>query len=374
MLAEELSLTRQTARRFVEREVVPHCEDWRAQGRVDPAAWRAAGAAGLLCASVPQAYGGIGGDFRHEVVIIEELARVAFLDFAIPLHNGIVAPYLVQYGTEAQKRRWLPRLATGELIGAIAMTEPDAGSDLRAMTTRARLDGDHYVLSGQKTFITNGQIGNLICVAAKTDPTLGGKGISLLMLETERAEGFRRGRALKKVGMTAQDTSELFFDDVRVPVENRLGAEGEGFAMLTGQLPQERLIIAVQAIATIETALAHTIGYVKERKAFNKHLIDFQNTRFRLAEAKSEAEIARVYVDQCVARLVEGELDGASAAIAKWWVTDRLGSILDLCVQLHGGNGYMLEYPVARMWADARAYKIYGGTNEIMKELIARTL
>lgn len=373
-ITEELDMLRDAVRRFLEREVVPHCDRWRAEGRVDTAAWRLAGDAGLLCPSVPEDYGGAGGDFRHEAVIIEELTRIGFPDFAIPLHNGIAAPYILHYGTEAQKQRWLPRLARGELISAIAMTEPGAGTDLRAMRCTALPDGDGYVLNGQKTFITNGQIGNLIIVAAKTDPKAGGKGITLFVVETDNAPGFRRGRVLEKVGMKAQDTSELYFDDLRLSAENRLGSEGEGFRQLTEQLPRERLIIAVQAVTAIETALDLTLGYVKDREAFGQRLMDFQNTRFRLAEAASEARIGRVFVDDCIARLVRGDLDVATAAMAKWWTTEKQNEIIDQCVQLHGGYGYMLEYPITRMWADARVQKIYGGANEIMKELVARSL
>ncbi len=373
-LLEELGMLRAAVRRFLEREVVPNRDRWRAEGRVDPAAWRLAGAAGLLCPSVPDAYGGAGGSFRHEAVIIEELSRIAFPDFAIPLHNGIVAPYILRYGSEEQKRRWLPALASGGRIGAIAMTEPEAGSDLRGMRCTARRDGGGYRLSGQKTFITNGQIATLIIVAARTGPAAGGRGLSLFVLETERAEGFRRGRALDKVGMKAQDTSELFFDEVFLSEDQRLGEEGDGFRQLTEQLPQERLVIAVQAVAAIEAALEQTVAYAKERRAFGRSLMEFQNTRFRLAEARSEADIARVFVDHCVDRLVEGRLDAPTAATAKWWTTEKQNAIIDLCVQLHGGYGYMLETPVARMWADARVQKIYGGTNEIMKELVARSL
>lgn len=374
VVIEETRMLRDMVRRFLEREVVPNCDRWREEGRVDPATWRLAGKAGLLCPAVPETYGGGGGNFRHEAVIVEELSRIGFPDFAIPLHNGIVAPYILHYGSEEQKRRWLPRLASGALIGAIAMTEPGAGSDLRGMRCTAARTADGYVLNGQKTFITNGQIGTLIIVAAKTDPKAGGKGISLFVVETDEVCGFRRGRALDKVGMKAQDTSELFFDDMHLSLDSRLGDEGDGFRQLTEQLPQERLIIAVQAVAAIEAALDHTRRYVKERRAFGQPLIEFQNTRFRLAEAKSEADIARVFIDHCVERLVNRDLDVATAATAKWWATEKQNEIIDLCVQLHGGYGYMLEYPIARMWADARVQKIYGGANEIMKELVARSL
>ncbi len=371
---QELELMRDSVRRFVEREVVPHRDTWRKEGKVSPDAWRMAGEAGLLCASMPEAYGGAGGNFRHEAIIIEELMRVGFPDFAVPLHNGIVAPYILAYGTEEQKQRWLPRLASGELIGAIAMTEPGTGSDLRGIATTARRDGNGYLLSGQKTFITNGQNAKLIVVAAKSEGADGGKALSLFVVETEGADGFSRGRNLEKVGMKAQDTSELFFDNVKLSAENLLGTEGRGMRQLTEQLPQERLIIAVQAVSAIEAALEHTLQYVRERKAFGQAVSEFQNTRFRLAEAKSEADIARVFVNHCIDRLVEGQLDVPTAATAKWWTTQKQNEIIDMCVQLHGGYGYMLEYPIAHMWADARVQKIYGGTNEIMKELVARSL
>lgn len=372
--SEELSILRDAVRRFLECEVVPFREQWRAAGCVDPGAWRTAGDAGLLCPSVSADYGGAGGDFRHEAVIIEEISRIGFPDFAIPLHNGMVVPYIVHYGSEAQKRRWLPRLATGELIGAIAMTEPGAGSDLRAMRTRALRDGDDYVLDGGKTFITNGQIANLVIVAAKTDPKAGGKGISLFVIETENAPGFVRGRVLEKIGMRAQDTSELFFEGLRLPADALLGEEGAGFTQLSRQLAQERLVIAVQAVAAMEAALAETLSFVRQRQAFGQRLLDFQNVRFRLAEARSEIDIARVFVDHCVALLLENRLDAATAATAKWWTTEKQNAIADACLQLYGGYGYMLDYPIARMWADARVQKIYGGTNEIMKEIVARSL
>lgn len=371
---EELSLFRTMARRYCEREVVPHRERWRREKRVDIAAWREAGRAGLLCASMPEAYGG-GGDFRHEAIIAEELARVGFLDFGIPLHNAILSPYILHYGSEEQKRNWLPRLATGELIGAIAMTEPGTGSDLQAIRTSARATDGGYVLNGQKTFITNGQNANLICVAAKTDPAAGGKGVSLFMVETDRVEGFRRGRNLDKIGLKGQDTSELFFDDVALAADSLLGpASNCGFQQLMQQLPQERLLIAVQAVASIEVALDETIRYVKERTAFGQRIIDFQNTQFVLATVKSEATIARVFVDHCVGELLAGRLDAVKAAMAKWWTTDKQGELIDQCLQLFGGYGVMEEYAISRMWTDARVQRIYGGTNEIMKYVIARSL
>jgi acyl-CoA dehydrogenase len=376
MCEEEVLLFAHSVERFFEEFATPEKnEKWRRQHQVDRELWEAAGRHGLLCASVPEEYGGAGGDFRHEVVLSEAVMRLGVDGFAIGLHNGIVAPYILAYGSEEQKRRWLPRMATGELIGAIAMTEPGTGSDLAAVKTTARRVGNQYAINGSKTFISNGQIANLICVVTKTDPAAGGRGISLFFVETDEAEGFRRGRNLDKVGCEAQDTSELFFDDVMVPAENLLGLEeGKGFRQLSAELAKERLTIALQGVAVMERALAETIPYVKERMAFGQHLIEFQNTQFKLAECKTEAVIARVFCDQCLSLLLEGKLDADRAAMAKYWVTDAQGRLIDECVQLFGGYGYMNEYPIARMWRDARIQRIYGGTNEIMKLMIARTL
>jgi long-chain-acyl-CoA dehydrogenase len=375
MEAEELELFRTSARRFMEREIVPNCARWRAEGMVDKALWHRAGEAGLLLAGIPEAYGGGGGNFRHEAVIIEELARINFLDFGAALHSAIVAPYILHYGTDEQKHRWLPRLASGELIGAIAMTEPAAGSDLRGIRTSARREGDAYILNGQKVFITNGQLANLIIVVAKTDPTAGGRGMSLVCVETDHVEGFRRGRNLEKVGFKAQDTSELFFDDVRVPANNVIGGEiNNGFRQLKEQLPQERLIVAIQAVGAIEAAIEMTLAYTKERQAFGKAILDFQNTRFKMAEAATEARVARVFINFCIEELVAGRLDDVTGAMAKWWTTQKQCEIIDECLQLFGGYGYMAEYPIATLWTDARVQKIYGGTNEIMKEIIGRSL
>jgi acyl-CoA dehydrogenase len=369
-----LDAFRATVRRFIETEVMPHVPRWRKEGQVDRAAWRRAGAAGLLGVSLPEAYGGAGGDFRFEAVIIEEFARAGFSDFAIPLHNAVIAPYVLRYGTEAQRRHWLPRMASGEAIAAIAMTEPGAGSDLQAIRTRAVWDGEHYRLSGQKTFISNGQLADIVVVAAKTDPAARARGVSLFLVEADRP-GFRRGRALEKIGKHAQDTSELFFDDVLLPREALLGGvEGRGFAQLMEQLPQERLVIAVGAVASMEAALAETTTYVKTREAFGQKLIGFQNTRFVLAEAKTIARIGRVFVEDCIQRLIEGRLDVETAAMAKWWTTEMQGKVIDACLQLFGGYGYMAEYPIAHRYTDARIQRIYGGTNEIMKELIARAI
>jgi acyl-CoA dehydrogenase len=348
---------------------------WREAGVVERAFWTESAQAGLSCLSIPEEYGGLGGDYRHEVILMEQMGAKGVDGFGLSLHNAIVAHYVLKYGTEDQKQRWLPKMATCELISAIAMTEPGAGSDLQGITTTARLDGDAYVLNGSKTFITNGQTANLIVVVCKTDPTQGARGTSLLVVETDNAPGFERGRNLDKLGMEAADTSELFFNDVRVPAANLLGeSEGQGFFQLMGQLPQERLNIAIQGIATIERALALTIDYVKQRGAFGKKIIDFQNTQFVLAECKTEATIARVFVDHCIEQHLLEKLDAATASMAKYWVTDLENKIIDRCLQLYGGFGYMSEYPIARMYRDSRVQRIYGGTNEVMKVLIARTL
>jgi acyl-CoA dehydrogenase len=348
---------------------------WREDGIVERSMWTQAAEAGLACLSIPEEYGGMGGDYRHEVVLMEQLGAKGVDGFGLSLHNSIVAPYIFHYGTEDQKRRWLPKLATCEYVAAIAMTEPGAGSDLQGIKTTARLDGNEYVINGSKTFITNGQTANLIIVVCKTDPTQGARGTSLILVETDNAPGFERGRNLDKLGMEAADTSELFFNDVRVPTSNLLGeGEGHGFFQLMSQLPQERLNIAVQGIATIERALALTIDYVKQRKAFGKSILDFQNTQFVLAECKTEATVARVFVNHCIEQHLKGKLDAATASMAKYWVTDLENSIIDRCLQFFGGFGYMAEYPIARMYRDSRVQRIYGGANEVMKVLIARTL
>jgi acyl-CoA dehydrogenase len=330
---------------------------------------------GLLCPSIPAEYGGGGGDVAYEKVLIEEQGRAGCSAWGLSLHNGIVAHYILAYGTEAQKQAWLPKLATGELVSAIAMTEPGTGSDLQAVRTTAIADGDEYVLNGQKVFITNGQQAGLIIVVAKTDPNEKAKGISLVVVETDKVSGFRRGRNLEKVGMHGQDTSELFFENVRIPKANLLGkGEGLGFVQLMEQLPQERLIVAWAAVAAMELALDLTTQYVKDRKAFGKRVIDFQNTRFQLAHARTEATLARVFVERCTELLMDKKLDVVTAAMAKYWTTDKQFEIADLCLQLHGGYGYMDEYPISRLWRDSRVQRIYGGTNEIMKELIGRFL
>ncbi len=374
-MTEDTVLLEEQVRRFLAAEFVPHLDKWHEERFYPREVWTKAGTAGLLCASMPEEYGGAGGTFAHEAVIDREYSLAGFDTFGAPLHSGIVAPYILHYGTEEQKRRWLPKLATGELIGAIAMSEPGTGSDLQGVRTTARKSGNGYVLNGSKTFITNGQHANLVIVVAKTDSKLGAKGVSLMVVETADADGFRRGRKLKKLGMDSADTSELFFEDVALPAEGLLGTEeGQGFYQLMKELPQERLIVSVHAVAMIERALALTIDYVKQRQAFGKKIVEFQNTQFVLAECKSEATIAKVFLDHCIERHVKGELDTVTASMAKYWLTDLVGTITDRCLQLFGGYGYMDEYPISRLYRDARVMRIYAGTNEIMKLLIARSL
>jgi len=374
-MTEDVVLLEDQVRRFIAAEFVPHLEKWHDEHFYPREVWTEAGEAGLLCASMPEEYGGAGGSFAHEAVIDREYSLAGFDTFGAPLHSGIVAPYILNYGTEEQKRRWLPKLATGELIGAIAMSEPGTGSDLQGVRTTAKKSGNGYVLNGSKTFITNGQHANLIIVVAKTDPKQGAKGVSLVVVETADATGFRRGRKLKKLGMDSADTSELFFEDVSLPAESLLGIEeGQGFFQLMKELPQERLIVATHAVAMIERALALTIDYVKQRQAFGKKIVEFQNTQFVLAECKSEATIAKVFLDHCIERHLKGELDTVTASMAKYWHSDLVGKIIDRCLQLFGGYGYMDEYPISRLYRDARVMRIYAGTNEIMKLLIARSL
>ncbi len=371
---EDLSIFRDAVARFLEAEMVPNEAQWRKQQNVGKEIWRKAGAMGLLCTDISTEYGGVGGDFRHEVVLYEELARRGLSGFGQGVHS-ICAHYLVNHGTEEQKHRFLPRMARGELIGAIGMTEPGAGSDLQGLRTRAIREGGDYLINGSKIFITNGYLADLIAVVVKTEPGAGAKGTSILMVETANLQGFRVGRILDKMGMKSQDTAELFFEDVRVPTANLLGgAEGQGFYQLMGDLPYERAIIAVAAVGAMEGAVAETIKYVKERKAFGKSIAEFQNTKFKLAEAATKTQVARVFVDTCISRIVAGTLDTVTASMAKYWVTDAQQEVIDECVQLHGGYGYMNEYLVCRMFADARVQRIYGGTNEIMKELISRAL
>jgi acyl-CoA dehydrogenase len=374
-MSEDVVLLEESARRFIATKYAPHLEKWHEDHFYPREVWTKAGAAGLLCASMPEEYGGAGGSFAHEAVIDRQFSLAGFDAFGAPLHSGIVAPYILRYGTEEQRKRWLPKLASGEFVGAIAMSEPGTGSDLQGVRTTALRSGNGYVLNGSKTFITNGQHANLIIVVAKTDPKQGAKGVSLMVVETDDASGFRRGRKLKKLGLDSADTSELFFEEVALPPESLLGTEeGQGFYQLMMELPQERLIVSVGAVAMMERALALTIDYVRERDAFGKKIIDFQNTQFVLAECKSEATVARVFLDHCIERHVKGELDTTTASMAKYWHTDLVGKIVDRCLQLFGGYGYMDEYPISRMYRDARVMRIYAGTNEIMKLLIARSL
>ncbi len=371
---DELESFRGTVRRFTTDVLAPREPAWQAAHRVDAASWREMGAMGLLLCDVAPEYGGSGGTFAHDCIVFEELAYAGVISLAKSVHN-IAAHYIVRYGTEAQKRRWLPRLASGELVGAIAMSEPSAGSDLQGIRTRAVRSGDHYVVDGSKTFISNGQIANLIMTVVKTDPAAGGKGISLLMVETDELAGFRRGRTLDKIGMPGQDTAELFFDEARVPADALLGGvEGQGFAQMMEELPYERLIVAIYGVAVMERAVRITADYARERQAFGRTLLEMQNTRFKLAEAKTIAHVGRCFIDSCIVRYLAGTLDAATAAMAKWWLTDMQCEVVDECLQLHGGYGYMREYPIAQMYADSRVQRIYGGSNEIMKEIIARTL
>jgi alkylation response protein AidB-like acyl-CoA dehydrogenase len=373
---EDLRIFEQAVSRFLERQAPQErVARWREAGQVDRDFWHEAAEAGLLGMMVPEAYGGPGGDFRHEIVLADQLARRDVSGFAAPLHNVIVTPYIIQHGTDEQKERWLPGLVSSAFIAAIAMSEPDSGSDLQAIRTTALRDGNGYRITGQKTFISNGQLANLVVVVAKTDPAAKARGISLLVVETDAAEGFRRGRKLDKVGQDAADTSELFFDNVWVPSHNLLGLrEGQGFAQLMAELPRERLLIAVQAAAEMERALETTLDYVKQRRVFGQRVLDFQNSQFKLAECKTKATIARVFVNHCIAEQLAGRLDPTTAAMAKYWLTDTLCEVVDECMQLHGGYGYMNEYPIGRMFRDTRVSRIYGGSNEIMKVLIGRTL
>jgi alkylation response protein AidB-like acyl-CoA dehydrogenase len=373
IFSEEHDLYRQAARAFFESEVAPHHEQWEAEGCVPRSLWEQAGAQGHLCHAVAAEYGGAGvADFRFPAILAEEQARVLASGPGFAVHSDIVVPYLTSLATEQQKQRWLPGMVAGTLIGAIAMTEPGTGSDLSAIRTKAALDGDHYLLNGSKTFISNGQLADVVIVVARTadDPH---RGLTLLVVE-RGMEGFERGRNLDKLGMKAQDTSELFFNDVRVPVENRLGEDGAGFFSLMANLPQERLVIAVGGMAAARVAFGLTMEYVKERKAFGRPIGSFQNSRFVLAEIATRLEVAQVFIDRCIVELNAGSLTPDVAAMAKWWTTELQVEVIDRCLQLHGGYGYMSEYPISRMFADGRAQTIYGGTTEIMKELIGRSL
>jgi len=371
---EDLERYRDSVARFIEAEMLPKDAQARQRGHVGHAIWRLAGELGFLCADIPEVYGGGGGDFRHGAVFYEETARRGLTGMSTSVHS-IVAHYFLNRGTQEQKRRYLPLLARGELVGAIAMTEPGAGSDLQGVRTRAERRGSHYVINGSKTFITNGFLAGVVLVVCKTDPAQGARGTSILIVETQGCAGFRVGRVLDKIGMKAQDTSELYFDDVQVSVENLLGGkEGQGFFQLMGDLPYERLIIGVAALACMEGAYEATLAYVRERHAFGQPIANFQNTRFKLAEVATQITVGRAFIDRCVEQIVAGTLDTATASMAKLWSSEAQGRVLDELLQLYGGYGYMNEYMIARMYADARVQRIYGGTNEIMKEVIARVL
>ena len=369
----EHELFRDQVRRFFEKHIVPYHRQWERDGIVPRSLWLEAGAQGLLCPMLSEEYGGAGADFGYSAIIIEEIARTNCTGPGFPLHSDIVVPYIADLARPERKREWLPKMARGEMIGAIAMTEPGMGSDLKAVRTTARREGDHYVINGQKTFISNGQNAGIVIVVAKTDPVAGRKGISLICVE-EGTPGFTKGRNLEKIGLHAQDTSELFFDDVRVPVENLLGEENKGFSYLIRNLPQERLVIAIRAAASMEAMLERTIAYAKERKAFDQPIIDFQHNRFKLAEAKAQATMFRVFADHCLALHLKGQLTVELAATAKLLGAEMQNRLLDDFLQIHGGYGYMAEFEIGRAWADARVGRIYGGSSEIMKEIIGRTL
>jgi len=373
IFTEDHEIFRRSMRKFLEEELAPHHEKWEAQGYVDREAWLRAGELGFLCMSMPEEYGGSGADKLYSMILFEEVQRLNLTGLGFGLHNEIVAPYIYNYGSEEQRQKYLPKMAAGEMIGAIAMSEPGTGSDLQAVKTTALKDGNELVVNGQKTFITNGWHADVVITVAKTDPNAGAKGTSLVMLEAGD-EGFDKGRRLKKLGLKAQDTSELFFDNVRIPADRILGEEGKGFIYLMQELAWERLQVAISAAQAIETALEMTVEYCKERKAFGQALIEMQNTRFKLAEVKTIAQVARTFVDDCMAKLLKGELDAETASMAKWWTSDMQNKMVDECLQLFGGYGFMWEYPISRMYADARVQRIYAGTNEIMKEIIARKL
>ncbi|MCS5605089.1 MAG: acyl-CoA dehydrogenase family protein [Alphaproteobacteria bacterium] len=364
---------RGTVRRFVDNEIAPFHAEWEKDGKISREAWTKAGKLGLLCASVPEEYGGGGVDRTFSIILMEELARAGASGPGFGLHSEIVAPYINRYGSPEQKEKYLPKMAKGEIIGAIAMTEPGAGSDLQAVRTTAIKDGNELVINGSKTFITNGAMADVVIVVCKTDPEAGARGTSLVLVEAD-TEGFRKGRNLEKIGMKAQDTSELFFNEARVPMTNMLGEEGKGFVYLMQELAWERLQVAVSAVASMEAALEWTIDYAKERMAFGEPIINLQNTQFKLAEAKTEVTVARTFVDKLISLMLEDKLDAETAAMAKWWTSDLQNKMIDECLQLHGGYGYMWEFPIARAWADARVQRIYAGSNEIMKVIIGRGL
>ena len=373
-LDDELDLFRDAARRFIESEIVPNDLRWREQHHVDRELWTKAGQVGLLCTDIPAEYGGVGGDARHEAVIAEEMGRHGITSLGHTVHS-ILAHYVLNYGSEEQKRDWLPRMASGELVGAIAMSEPGAGSDLQAIRTRAAREGDHYVINGSKTFISNGLHAGLVGVVCKTDPAQGARGISIVMVETKDLPGYRVGRVLDKIGQNGWDTSELFFDDCRVPVAWLLGPrEGQGFVQMMQDLPYERVLLAIGGLGAMEYAFRITADYARQRKAFGKPLLELQNTRFKLAEVKTHVHIARVFLDDCIQKLKDGKLDTVTASMAKYWITDLQNKVMDDCLQLFGGYGYIREYPIAHLFVDSRVQRIYGGANEIMKEIIARSI
>jgi alkylation response protein AidB-like acyl-CoA dehydrogenase len=373
LFSEEHTLFRDNVRRFLANEVEPHHARWEDQGYVDRSIWLKAGEQGLLCTSMPEEYGGAAADKLFAVIVMEEISRANANGLGFGLHSEIVAPYILSYGSDAQKQHYLPKMASGELISAIAMSEPAAGSDLQGIKTTATRQGDHYVINGSKTFITNGWHADVVVVVAKTNPNAGAKGTSLFLLDAG-TPGFEKGKRLKKVGMKAQDTAELFFDNVRVPATALLGKENQGFIYLMQELPWERLQIALMGIANAQAAIDWTVAYVKDRKVFGTTVASFQNTRFKLAEVQTEVQVAQVFVDKCIQLLMNNELDTATASMAKYWCSDLQCKVIDECLQLHGGYGYMWEYPIARAFADARVQRIYGGTNEIMKELITRSM
>jgi acyl-CoA dehydrogenase len=373
LFSQEHDLFRSQFRKWMDKEVLPHHESWEEAGQVPKEVWRRGGELGFLCPQLPEAYGGLGTDFRYNTIICEEVARAGASGLAFSLHSDIIAPYIEAYGSEAQKKHWLPKAVSGEAILAIAMTEPNTGSDLAAIKTTAIRDGDEYIINGSKTFISNGQICDMVIVAAKTDPTQTHAGVSLLIVECDRP-GFTRGKRLKKIGMHAQDTSEMHFEDCRVPVTNLLGDEGAGFFYLMQKLQQERLVVAIGAVAGAEAALAGTVTYCQERKAFGKPIGKFQNTQFKLAEMATEVEIGRHFVDRLVHDHCEGKDVLKETCMAKWWTSDMLQRVVDQCLQLHGGYGYMLEYPIAKAYLDSRVQSIYAGTNEIMKVIIAKQM
>lgn len=373
-MTEEVRMFRDSFRKFIDKECVPHRERWKKQGMVDRNLWNKAGEMGFLCPAISEKYGGGGANFAYDRIVTEELGR-EMIDFGANIHSGIIAHYIESYGSEEQKLEWLPKMASGEFVSAVAMTEPDTGSDLQSIRTTAIADGDDYVINGQKMFISNGQQCDIIVLVAKTDPAEKAKGVSLIVLETKDLQGFSRGRNLDKIGMEAQDTSELSFVDVRVPKANLLGMEeGQGFLQLMQQLPRERLILAAASVAIMQKSIDLTLDYVKQRKAFGKTVMDFQNTRFTLAEAQTKSTLAYAFMEKCTDLMIAGKVDIVTAAMAKWWITKEQFNITDDCLQLHGGYGYMNEYPIAEIWRSSRCQQIYGGTNEIMKELIGRML